>query len=204
MTAVVHEQGRHPGAPSPAHLRDTSTLEAYAVAAGEGVPDLEVVGLVRDWWDGASFRPRLELRWRRLRWWVVEDDHELVALPARTRRARRLLAARRAPAALPAAPVADLPAVDLLAHADARAVQARRRQEHARLAQPTADGQLVLAFDDDAPAPLAAQPSAARVPVVQDGDWATCSYADCGGLLLLPAPGSPAPAPDRCPRCRRH
>jgi hypothetical protein len=200
-------------------LRDEAMGQYLRAAAGDGVPDLRVTYLPR-WWDGASWSACLELCWQGTRWRVVRDDDELVSLPWRAGYARRLLKRRRRPppsrrlAPLLTGRVRTTPAlaaVHVLTLDGADGVRARRREIARRLSagpDPDADPrQGVLDFEAEpvlAVAPAArAAPRGPAVVVDQGGDWTACRHPACGGMRLLPAPGSRQSPDEVCPSCRR-
>ncbi len=203
-------------------LRDDLMAQFLRVAAGDGVPDLRVAFCPR-WWDGATWSACLELEWHGTRWRVICDNNELVSLPWRTGQARRVLRHRRRPA--PSAPLAPLltggqcatpalAAVQVLAPDDVDRAAALDRASVRRLVagpDPQANprqGILVFEAKAEEPAmapPLRLEPDRGGPPVVveQDGDWSACRHPACGGMRLLPAPGSALAPEEVCPSCQR-
>lgn len=80
-----------------------------------------------------------------------------------------------------------------------RAGQARRLLRRRRREAALRRGPGERAADQQRP-PVGA---GAVVVVEQSGDWRLCSQPACGGLIVLPAPGSVRPPDEVCPRCRR-
>lgn len=57
--------------------------------------------------------------------------------------------------------------------------------------------------DEQRPAGTAPPGAGPLVVVEQAGDWRMCAHPACGGLILLPAPGSAQLPEGACPRCHR-
>ena len=171
------------GSPDAAVERDRLTRRRLAAAAArKGRPS--VISFTSRWWDGACHVPCLLVRvdGRRLR--VVETHGATMVLPGRAGAARTLLAEwRRTPLG---------PAL-----ATATASTARLRPA----VSPGVRAQVQVRFEPvNVPQPRRRPAAEVAVRIAQEVDVMACTVARCGGLRVVPPPGTTAETAC-CPSC---